>query len=234
MEPCDEEADPELAGHARVTPVTPIAHEIIEAQFGPGLEDLLTSTTKSILINFSFTNPAKRNALEVFLIRNFAARQSACISFSGRFAGSLQLRDLLTVEFLGQGVPDRRVLQRLRFDRSRPMMLVPKSETYPHVDFFLWDPVEAGGVLYALQVTLDKPVKHHFGSQTEFFARHAKQWAQVFDVGDTDRRIRFVFIADNRDGQEIDKHTIAVFNDRDNELCKGELADVLLHYQRKA
>ena len=78
-------------------------------------------------------------------------------------------------------------------------------------------------------MTLEDPVYKHLGSQANFFAQAAGQWAAIFGIRVAS--IRYVFISDNSVG--IGRNLIAVFTDAKNALRQGALDEVLRSYVRK-
>jgi hypothetical protein len=204
-----EPAAPPLGpGYKFIKPITPLALETIE-ELHKQIDGNVKTVTEIVLSDpDSFTNAVKGKVLEGYLIRSFAKQRH--VHFSYKALGARKEKEVVlefdlpqVISFAGQRVPESFAALPLpaSFEPARAALIYPESETFPDIDLLLWVPEphathegKADCVLYALQVTLAKPLSGHLDSQQSFESRQREAWRALIP---TAKRVEFLFVADN-------------------------------------
>jgi len=184
--------------------IIPIAIPVIRARW-PSLQ-CLTDIDGSVSPAFYypyFTVPMKGKVVEMYIIEklrseireqkeftlrmSLASRQSLCFPLSR------------VVDFSGQDV-----LEDPSFEPSQCSLIAPSSQTYPHVDFFIWKPSKVGNELHAFQVVLGS-LDEHWYRQEAFMAREnepTKRFLRRFNV---DYKAYYHFVVRETEATEDNK-----------------------------
>jgi len=157
--------------------VIPIALSVIREQW----RDLIHTGPAGLLLKSVFdtplTNkPVRGKIVELYIIEQlrFAIYEfKVCDLKVSAYSGEKLHFPLTTVlEFSGSCA-----YTGSSFPSKHCSLIIPLSQTYPHVDFFIWKPASqsAGSKdeLHAFQVTLS-PVNDHFHSQEDFMTQERK------------------------------------------------------------